>query len=117
MININEIKPTISTTYTVGAILIDMWGCEQTNVDFYCIIKVSGDFITVQKMTKYSQAESGFMTRKNTPGQIDTDELTLRKKLRTNKDGEAIGFSFRNYSGGGWCNLWKGDAVTSSHYA
>src|SRR3954471_2614147 len=97
-----NIIPAQSNTYTVGAILVDTWGFEQTNVDFYCIIKVSGSFVTVQKMTIKQDYNPGNMTAGNAPGVIDITAAPIRKKLKKDWTGEH-GFSFRDYTGGGWC--------------
>jgi hypothetical protein len=112
----SKIIPQVSTTFTVGAILTDSWGYDQTNIDFYCIIKASGEWVTVLPMTKVTSAEIGFMTNHETPGEILVNETPIRKKLKK-FNGEVSGFSFRNYTGGGWCRLWKGQPETSTHYA
>ena len=45
-----NLKPSL--TFTPGAILVDSWGWDQTNIDFYRITKRSGDFVTVEKLKK-----------------------------------------------------------------
>lgn len=113
----NTIMPHVSTNYEIGAILYDSWGYEQTNIDYYCIIARKGEWITVQKMKKQSTSEAPMsMTTTETPLEIDTSEKPVRKKIKT-FDGKESGFSFRNYSGGGWCSLWNGKEKTASHYA
>ena len=117
MTNAN-ITPAVSTNYEVGAILVDSWGWEQTNIEFYCIIKRTGDFVTVLPMKKNSESKDFFatMTKSNTPGEIDFSAKPIRKKVKK-FDGKESGFSFRDYTGGGWCNLWDGEPEISSHYA
>jgi hypothetical protein len=117
MTNLN-FTPAQKETFTLGSILVDTWGRDQTNIDFFCIVKVTGTFITVQKMSKVTGEEKGFMTFDNMPGEIDQTQKPIRKKLKVNRTtGEAIGFSFRDYTGGGWCRLWNGKPTTSTHYA
>ena len=116
MKNLQNVIPAVSTNYEVGAILYDSWGFEQTNIDFYCIVKVSGEFVTVLPMTKICGEMTFGLTRENTPGEIDFSAKPIRKKLKS-FNGEISGFSLRNYTGGGWCNLWNGKPKTSSHYA
>lgn len=111
-----EIIPAFASTYSVGAILVDTWGYEQTNIDFYCIIKSSGDWITVLPMTKKCSKEGSFMCHKNEPGDIIYTATPIRKKLKKS-NGEAIGFSFRDYTGGGWCKLWNNKPAISTQYA
>lgn len=115
------LTPTVSKTYQVGAILEDSWGYEQTNIDFYCIIKRSESngkvWLVVQKMLKkVRDGENMSMSTYETPSVIDTNEKPIRKKLKV-FNGEEAGFSFRDYSGGGWCRLWDGKESLATHYA
>lgn len=115
--NTNKINPVQSTNFEVGAILIDTWGWEQTNKDFYCIIKRSGHWVTILPMTK-KKREIGYqtMTTENLPDEVDYSAKPIRKKVFKRGDKE-IGFTLRNYSGGGWCDLWEGKPETATHYA
>ena len=57
------------------------------------------------------------MTNDETPlDEVDPSFKPMRKKVHS-WNGEEAGFSFRNYTGGGWCRLWKGDNVRSTSYA
>lgn len=116
----NEIKiiPKVSTVYEVGAILRDSFGYDQTNYEFYCIIKISGDWVTVQKMEKSVVPEGNTQSMRTveTPAALKEGEKPVRKKL-LKRNNEYIGFSFRNYSGGGWCSLWSGKSSHATHYA
>ena len=115
--NNTKIIPHVATSYEVGAILCDSWGYDQTNIDYYCIIARKGEWLTVQAMKKYSNPEAHqSMTTTEVPFGIDYSQKPLRKLLKI-FNGEERGFSFRNYSGGGWCSLWNGKAKTASHYA
>lgn len=105
-------KPIVSTVFEPGAILYDSWGYDQTNIDFYCIIERKGDWVKVLPMKKSVSEEIGFMTNQVTPTEIDFSVKPRRKKLY-----KESGFSFRDYSGGGWVDLWKGNPITETHYA
>lgn len=106
-----------SSTFTPGAILVDSWGWDQTNIDFFRITKRSGDFVTVEKLKKSTSPEIGFMQNDEMPlDEVDPSFKPMRKKIKT-WNGVERGFSFRNYTGGGWCSLWKGNKVRSTHYA
>jgi hypothetical protein len=67
-------------------------------------------------MKKKVSQEIGFMTNEETPLEIDYTKVPVRKKIKVHSLKE-IGFSFRNYTGGGWCNLWNGKPSVSTHYA
>lgn len=116
-----NITPRVSMAFEVGAILYDSWGYEQTNIDFYCIIGRKGDWLQLLPMKKHTSEEIGFMTNKVEPIEIDFSQKPVRRKIYRSREpqqlGKELGFSFRNYSGGGWVNLWKGESVTESHYA
>lgn len=111
-----NITPKHSDTFEPGAILVNSWGWEQTNIDFYCIVKRSGQWVTVLPMTKHTSEELGFMVNDETPGTINFAASPQRKKLSF-YNGKESGFSFGNYSGAGFCHLWKGKPETSTHYA
>lgn len=111
-----DVVPKHSDKFEVGAILTDSWGWEQTNIDFYCIVKRSGNWLTVLPMSKITSEEKGFMTNDEMPDKINFCADPQRKKLCIHY-GKENGFSFRNYSGGGWCRLWNGEKETSTHYA
>lgn len=112
-----DIVPVCSNKFEPGAILTDSWGWEQTNIDFYCIVKRAGIFVTVMPMTKHTSEEKGFMTKEEMPGQIDFTASPQRKKIQLSSRGEEYGFSFHDYAGGGYCRLWDGEKETSTHYA
>ena len=111
-----NIIPKHSDTFEPGAILVNSWGWEQTNIDFYCIVKRSGQWVTVLPMTKHTSEELGFMVNDETPGTINFAASPQRKKLSF-YNGKESGFSFGNYSGAGFCHLWKGKPERSTHYA
>lgn len=107
-----KIEPSVMTVYQPGAILEDSWGYEQTNIDFYCIVKRVGNWITVLPMKKEVLSAHGFMTYKSAPTEIDWSEKPKRKRL----SGET-GFSLRPGMSGGWVTLWKGQPSLETHYA
>lgn len=100
---------------TVGSILVDTWGWEQTNRDFYKVLKRSGDFVTIQKMTTKNEYDPLKMTGYKIPLEVNTSEKPFRKKVK--KYSHSEGFSIRDYAGGGWCELWKGNKVDFTTYA
>lgn len=110
------IVPKVSNKYEVGAIVYDSWGYDQTNIDYYCIVKRTAQTVTLLKMEQHRSEEIGFMTNKETPLSIDFTCDPVSKKVKS-YDGKETGFSMRNYSGGGWVSLWDGEEKTSTHYA
>jgi len=106
----------------VGDIFHDSWGYEQTNIDFYCIIKRSGDWVTIMPMGKKETTAQGYsMTNDVVPTIINWSAKPIRKKIYKSREtwrhGQELGFRFGNYSGAGWCSLWDGKPARESHYA
>lgn len=111
-----DIDPLQSDKYEVGAILVDHWGYEQTNIEFYVIVKRTKTTVTILPMEKGTDYDGFKMEGKNTPGEIKWEEKPMRKKIQIH-DGKENGFTMRNYSGGGWVTTWRGNVITSTHYA
>ena len=112
-----NVVPKRSDKFEVGAILVDSWGWEQTNIDFYCVVKRAGNWLTVLPMSKITSEEKGFMTNDEMPDKINFAADPQRKKLQLSSEGKEYGFSFRDYAGGGYCRLWDGEKEQSTHYA
>lgn len=112
---INKLIPAAATGYQPGAILKDSWGYEQTNIDFYCVIKRKNSYVTLLPMTKKIKPGSD-MVNDVIPDEIIKTAKPILKKIKV-WDGKEQGFTFRNYTGGGWCSLWNGKPVTETHYA
>ena len=98
--------------YYPSQIVSDSWGYEQTNVDFYRIVKRSGEWLTIRKMTAVETSNGPTsMTGRVVPGDDDPTETAFRRRLRY-RDGKPIGFPIKSY---GWASLWDGqpEYVTS----
>lgn len=115
-------KPTINPhhadTYEVGAILENSWGYDQTNIDFYVIVKRTDNpngvtWLTLQRLGYASKDETGFMQGRCTPGEIRENAKPFRRKLHK-WNGEERGVAIESY---GWCNLWDGKPSAWTAYA
>jgi len=71
-------------TLQVGNVLNSCWGYDQTNVDFYEVIAVSGSMVTLRQIAA-KVAETGFMCGETVPepGQF-IDEPIRRRASATN---------------------------------
>jgi hypothetical protein len=104
---------TPTTPYATGAILKGTWGYDQTNVDFYEVLKRSGNWLTLRKLKTVETEYSGqSMTGRATPG--DPTGETLRRKL-VFRDGKPVGCKFE--PGYGWISAWDGKPASFSCYA
>lgn len=111
--DLDKIKPHVSDKWEVGAICDESWGYEQTNIDFYCVVKITKKgTVTLMPMTSKNVGETGFMSNHVIPDEIIKTESPLQRRL---KDGyKEKGLSVKGH---GWCSLWDGHKQLESHYA
>ena len=113
-------NPHASDKYEPGAILVNSWGYDQTNIDFYVIVKrrdndESGTtWLTLAPMTYGDYREDLPMQGTCTPGVIDAQRKTIRRKLWKGGDGTEQGLGVDSY---GWCSLWDGKPIRWTAYA
>ncbi|KKM99528.1 hypothetical protein LCGC14_1146920 [marine sediment metagenome] len=99
--------------YTEGKIISNSWGYEQTNIDFYKIIKRKGEFVTLQPL-KSIEKSNGALTMTGTciPGEPDPKGKTIRRKVHY-RDGRESGLAIQSH---GWASLWGGEPEHFSSY-
>jgi hypothetical protein len=66
--------------FKVGEIIVNSWGYDQTNIDFYEIVKVSASYVWLREIGS-SVKETGFMSGDTWPkrGAYLNDEITQHK--------------------------------------
>lgn len=66
--------------FKVGEIICNSWGYDQTNTDYYEIVKVSTHFVWLRPVAS-SCVETGFMSGESSaiPGRYTSDEITQHK--------------------------------------
>lgn len=103
-------------TYSEGSIVYASWGWEQTNIDWFKIVKRSGLWLTLQPL-KANQVDDGAqtMTGRSMPGR-PSGAPNIRRRLHV-RDGEEHGCRYQPYSMGGWISLWDGKPKAYSCYA
>ncbi len=116
------------SSYQVGDILSYSWGYDQTNIDFFVVVKRTESakgvvFLTLQEVAASVSDEVGFMTYKTVPARdgdgnvIPKPGKPIRRKLHVDTRGggrREIGVAINSY---GWCSTWSGNPVTMSTYA
>lgn len=116
--NTISIEPEIDG-YIAGAILESSWGYDQTNIDYFRIVKRTPSNLFLIPLNSVS-IDQGGMRGTSRPGEpmkagdyvscVGTwDGKPIRRKL-CRRDGKAIGCSIIKH---GWANLWDG---TESHW-
>jgi len=94
-----------------GEIVVNSWGWEQTNIDFYVVTKTSKNFVWLQPIKAHAE-ETGFMSGKTTPvlPPSPCGEVTMHR-VSIWTGGASINFKH----GGG--SVWDGKAEAYSCYA
>jgi hypothetical protein len=99
-------------SYKVGAIMSSSWGYDQTNIDFYEIVKITDKTIWLIEIGKIKGQETSFMTNTVMPNkEVKVGKMFHRKLCWT--EGKIAGCSIEY----GWCSIWNGQPETESHYA
>lgn len=110
-----ELTPHVSDVYEPGAILSCSWGYDQTNVDFYVVVRRKAGkggqvWLTLAPLDGHETGDGWTGTK--VPG-TRVGSATFRRKLHVWDDGEG-GVSITSYS---WAGLWSGEPASVSHYA
>lgn len=92
----------------IGDVFISQWGYEQTNVDFYEVIRISGKSITFRKIEKETVRFVDSMQKyvKPMPGKFCGDAFRKVVKNRAY-------ITISSYKG---MKLWKGDNALQTSY-
>lgn len=114
-----EMTPHHAEQYEVGAILESSWGYDQTNIDFFVVVKRTDSakgqtWLTLQEMGYGTREENGFMQGDCTPGEVRENAKPIRRKLHK-WEGQERGVSI--HGSYGWCSLWDGKSSHWTAYA
>lgn len=104
-------------SFKVGDVITNSWGYDQTNVDFYRIVKTTANFVWLQPICAQTE-ETGFMCGNSTPA-IDTDGDNPTKwgfadKGQVTKHKASGGHVSMKYGCG---SKWDGQPMRASWYA
>lgn len=103
-----EEKQNFEHTLKVGDILYSSWGYEQTNIDFYEVVKLNGKCVIIRELAQ-KHIGDGDMSGKTTAlkGEYIGDEI-----LKRVCPGNII--KFNSYQ---WAKIWDGQPKYFSSYA
>jgi len=105
----------VERVYVPGKIVVNSWGYDQTNIDYYLITKRTKNFVTLVRIGGKS-TETGFMCGDCTPDpniRLDPERYPPQRRKVLAWDGKEQGVK----SEFGWCDLWDGRADHWSSYA
>ena len=105
----------INVEINVGDILECSWGYDQTNIDFYYVIKKAGSYITFIPMSnKIVEYNSNDMTGKVVPNEPNYTAKPLRRKIQKSSISNSIWVKINSYSS---ASKWNGKPQYFSSYA
>lgn len=99
-------------TLTIGQILESMWGCDQTNIDFYEVVGVTRTTVTVRKIRAEAVEQRAHMSSTVTPKPEDYAGEPFRCKVHTYVSSPFI--QIESYAN---AHPWNGEPRTATHYA
>jgi hypothetical protein len=95
----------------VNDILYSTWGYEQTNVDFYKVVKVQNGWATLQSLKSRHEDTPQWMTYRATPGE-PTNAKPFRRKIKNYGSGDWVGLTTYSHA-----SEWDGQPISGSSYA
>ena len=106
--NKKQEKKSFQNPAKVGDILYSSWGYDQTNIDFYQVVKVSGKTIKIREIKGRQTESTGFMTGEvvAVPDSFVGNEL--KKIVKPASDGYAVTIT-------SYADAWKWDGSPKSY--
>jgi len=102
-----------ASTVEVGDIFVCSWGYDQTNIDFYKVVKKTKTGVSIVPMSKkVIEYSDRYMTGKVLPGEVFVGSKPIRRKL--NKYGDKYYISINSFSS---AQKWSGRPETFTTYA
>lgn len=118
-----ESRKLDSNPVKVGDIFVSSWGYDQTNIDFYQVVKMSGFMVDIRPLRTDNVGSSGDMSYYEMPRHgvfLDPEKFgdrakTLRKKVQKGwGGGDSVYLRLTSFSS---ATLWDGTKQLSTHYA
>jgi hypothetical protein len=105
--------------YDVGDVLEESWGYDQTNIDFYRVVRRTKVTVWLVPLKQRMIEATGPMSETVRPTfevaepDWSWDGKPIRRRLKS-WDGTVRGLQV---NGHGWCSTWDGKPSYQSHYA
>ncbi len=110
-----NIAAPVTVAPKVGDILSSSWGYDQTNVDFYKVLRFTGKSVVIQRIES-DTTEEGFMCGHSVPHVPHTASKYRGEPMtkRVNYHGNGYGVKITDYAS---AYLWDGQPERTSWYA
>lgn len=94
-------------TLKVGDILYSSWGYDQTNIDYYKVVKLVGkNSVKIIKVSTATQSTDCVSQDKATPGDIALDKRVIDNAITKKVNGDDNSIKVRSW--GVWARPWDG---------
>lgn len=103
----------LGETYDEGKVIEYSWGYDQTNIQYYLIIKRTKTTVTLVEIGKRNVTQDGFMSGHCEPDITKIIGEPFRRKVHI-RNGKEIGVAVMDY---GWGDLYNGRPGQWSSYA
>lgn len=115
-------------TPKVGDIFVASWGYDQTNIDFYTVVRVSKSSVWIQESGQVITEQTGFMSENVVPSgsprtwrerDWETGEVTetvapvTMHRVKYSGDG----YPYLRMNSYKYASLWNGKPRSQTHYA
>jgi hypothetical protein len=98
-----------------GDILVCSWGYDQTNIDFYYVIKKTGLNVTIIPMSnKLVTYDSHYMTGTVIPNEPNYNAKPMRRKIQKSSISNSLWIKINSFSS---ASKWSGKPQHFSNYA
>jgi hypothetical protein len=94
-----------------GTIFVSTWGYDQTNVDFYRVVRSTAASVWLQKVGQRVEEQTGYMSETVMPTEQTCGEVFRRK---VQMYGDTAYASINDYAS---AREWSGKPVMQTHYA
>lgn len=101
----------MTTAITAGTILVSTWGYDQTNVDFYEVVKKTDAWVWIQPIGQMTVAQLGWASEMVQPSGIATGKV-IRRKAKTWEGTEYVSIDTFSIA-----KPYEGKAVLQTSYA
>jgi len=101
----------MTTPVAPGTIFVSTWGYDQTNVDFYRVVRSTAASVWLQKVGQRVESQTGYMSETVMPTDHAVGEV-FRRKVSMFMD--KAWASINSYAG---ASEWNGQPVMQTHYA
>ena len=100
-------------TVAIGTIFVCSWGYDQTNVDFYEVVKVTKASVVVREIAQDTESSDGNWTGNARPRAGDYSGEPMTRRLAAGWDGGPR-IKIKSYSSAG---VWDGKPARFTSYA